>query len=515
MSEKHDPFAPGEWKQFPGYNTSLPQDVHTPDRVKTSIGKLNFDDGRPKAKTVAQLYRYLDTARAVEAYLNNMGAVSTEMQRLVHDEMGGEGCNHILIGEQLTDANTIWLTGNTGTVYVFFMLDLKRDGPTVIEMPGKAGPGFLDDAWMRWVCDFGPTGLDRGQGGTYVILPPDYEGDIDAPPQGGVQTTLEIGGEERQVFVVKPRTYMNWSALRGFLVNGKPDFSVNLFKEHLKVYPLKDAANPPEMHFHNMSGQLSSTIFPRTARYFKLLDDIVQREPLEALDPESRGLLAAVGIEKGEPFPQSDRWIEIYEDAAAIADGIGRTILYAPRDKDAYIYPDRQWYWGFVGGSHEWLRDGGRGGIHLDARITFFYGAIAVTPAMVLKMIGKGSQYAFCARDKDGAYLDGSKTYRLTIPPDVPAKDFWSIVLYDPQTRAMLQTGQRYPALNSVRSGLQVNDDGSVDLYFGPEAPQGWESNWAQTVPGKGWIVLFRIYGPLEPWFDKTWKLNDFELIAD
>ncbi len=461
-----DPFASEKWKEYPGYNIPMPEDVIAPDKVKTTIGKLKFDDGRPRNKTARKLYSYLDTSRAVEAYLNHIGAVSTEMQRLVHDEMGGEGCHHILIGEQLTDANTIWLTGNTGTVYVFFMLDLKRDGATVVEMPGKAGPGFLDDAWMRWVTDFGPTGPDRGEGGTYVILPPDYEGEIEAPSQGGAKTSVNVGGEEREVFVVKSRTYMNWSALRGFLVDGKPDFSVNLFKENLKVYPLKDTANPPQMQFHNMSGELSSTIFPRTARYFKLLNDVVQREPLAALDAESRGLLAAVGIEKDAPFPQDERWIEIYEDAAAIADGIGRAILYAPRDEDAFIYPDRQWYWGFVGGSHEWLRDEGRGGIHLDARITFFYGAIAVTPAMVLKMIGKGSQYAFCSRDKDGNYLDGGKTYRLTIPAGVPAKDFWSIVLYDPQTRAMLQTGQQYPALNSARSDLKVNEDGSVDLYL-------------------------------------------------
>ncbi len=197
--------------------------------------------------------------------------------------------------------------------------------------------------------------------------------------------------------------------------------------------------------------------------------------------------------------------------AFSVGLGTGQRNISAALVVAAGNFSDRQWYWGFVGGSHEWLRDEGRGGIHLDARITFFYGAIAVIPAMVLKMIGKGSQYAFCSRDKDGQYLDGGKTYKLTIPPNVPAKDFWSIVLYDPQTRAMLQTDQRYPALNSVRSGLKVNDDGSVDLYFGPEPPEGKEANWIQTVPGKGWFAVLRIYGPLEPWFDRTWQPGDFE----
>jgi len=511
---QNNPFTPGEAVIKTGYKYAVPEDIFTPDKVKTKISKLKFDDGRPLDKTANKLYNYLDTSRAVHAYLNNIGAISTETQRLVHDEFGGPGCQHVLMSEQLADAHFIWLTGNTGTVYIFFMLDLKRDGATVVEIPAKAGPGFLDDAWMRWVIDFGPTGLDRGQGGTYVILPPDYDGDIDAPQQGGMKTTMDIGGEQREVFVVKSPTYVNWSALRGFLVDGKPDFSVNLFKQNLKIYPLKDAANPPEMQFHNLSGTTTCTVFPRSARYFKMLNDIIQREPLAALDPESRGLLAAIGIEKGEPFPADERWVKIYEEAAPIADGISRSILFSPRDKDAFVYPDRQWYWGFVGGSHEWLKDKGRGGIYLDARITFYYGAIAVTPAMVLKMIGKGSQYAFCSKDKDGNFFDGSKTYRLNIPANVPAKDFWSVVVYDPQTRAMLQNDQRFPALNSVRSGLKVNDDGSVDLYFGPQAPKGWESNWVQTVPEKGWFVLFRIYGPLDAWFDKTWKLNDFELVS-
>ncbi len=168
---------------------------------------------------------------------------------------------------------------------------------------------------------------------------------------------------------------------------------------------------------------------------------------------------------------------------------------------------------GFIGGDYRWLIDDGAGGRNLDARTYFFYLATVNTPAMAMKMVGVGSQYGFLAVDRNGAYLDGGKTYRLNIPADPPAKDFWSVVAYDPQTRSELQTGQPYPSKNSEKDPLVANDDGSVDLYFGPSAPAGTDANWIQTVPGKGWFILLRLYGPLEPWFDQTWRPGEFELI--
>jgi len=163
---------------------------------------LHFDDGRPDADTAASSSGYLDTSRAMEAYLNNLGLLSTESLRLAHIELGATQCNHVLIAEQLVDHHALWLTGNTGTVDVFFMLDLERDGATVIEIPEHSGPGLLDDACMRWVIDFGPTGPDRGAGGTHVILPPDDDSGIRTKP-GGETTTMNIGGVEKQVYAVR------------------------------------------------------------------------------------------------------------------------------------------------------------------------------------------------------------------------------------------------------------------------------------------------------------------------
>ncbi len=496
---------------YTNYGMDLPEDILTPDEVNTSIGTIHYNDGRPTDETVKTAYEFLDRNRAVDVFLTNLSAVASAILQPAFQKMGAQNSWDVLISEQLIDAHQVWPTGNTGTVYLFAYFDMKKDGAMVIEIPKGCGPGFMDDAWMRWIIDFGPTGPDKGQGATYVILPPDYEADIEAPI-GGAKITMNIGGTNKEVFVVKSPTYHAWIALRGFLVDGKPDVSVKMFKDKLKIYPLNKATDKPEMNFVNMSDKNTQAVFPASARYFKILNDIVQREPIEALDPETRGKLASVGIEKGKAF-NFDKWKDIYEDAAKIGDAIGRSLLFAPRDKDAYIYPARKWYHGFLGGSYQWLKDNGRGGIYLDARTLYMYGAIAVTPGMVMKMVGIGSQYAFCSRDKDGKYFDGSKTYKLTMPANVPAKDFWSIVVYDPQTRAMLPTGQKYPAVNNKRGNLKMNKDGSVDLYFGPKAPKGYENNWVETVPGKGWFVVLRLYGPLEPWFNKTWKPNDFELV--
>ena len=160
---------------------------------------------------------------------------------------------------------------------------------------------------------------------------------------------------------------------------------------------------------------------------------------------------------------------------------------------------------------YRWLGGDGRKGRDLDARTLFFYQATVNTPAMALKMVGAGSQYAITSKDADGALLAGHDNYRLTLPPNVPAKDFWSIVVYDPQTRSELQTGQPFPSRNNQTGDLKYNEDGSVDLHFGPSAPSGGESNWIQTVPSKGWFAILRLYGPLEPWFEKTWIPGDIE----
>jgi hypothetical protein len=226
------------------------------------------------------------------------------------------------------------------------------------------------------------------------------------------------------------------------------------------------------------------------------------------MDPETLGLLASIGIEKGRLFEPDARMKKILTEAAAVGNATARAIAYRGRSKEAYLYPDSAWCTPFVGGSHLFEHDGVR---LLDARTFFFFYATGITPAMAGEMVGVGSQYAAAFVDSKGRALDGSKSYRLHLPPNIPAKTFWSIVLYDNETRSMLQTDQQFPSIGNQKAGVVPNPDTSVDVYFGPKAPPGKEGNWVQTWPGKGWNVLLRLYGPLQPWFDKTWRPGEIE----
>lgn len=492
----------------PGYNHKIPEKIMTPDKIETSIGNLEFFDGMPKPDTVEKLYDNLLLMRGVEAFLSGIPATSIEGLREGHIELGIETSNHFMVADKLLDSSPLFLTGNTDTVYCSGFLQLDKDGPTVVEIPPGCGPGTVNDAYFRFVIDMGIPGPDRGQGGKYLILPPDYEGELDGPI-GGKKTT--VAGEE--YFVVKSPSYVNWVILRGFLVDGKPDAATKMFKEGLKVYPLAKKANPPMMQFTSGSGKNWNTVHANNFEFYKELHTVIAREPLGMLDPELRGQFAAVGIQKGKPFAPDEREKKILTEAVAIGNATARALLFRPRLDGSAIYADGAWKTAFVGGSYEWLKEEGTGGRFNDARTLFFYGATVNTPAMVLKMVGKGSQYAYAATDKNGDYLDGGKNYTLRIPANVPAKDFWSVVVYDPQTRSELQTGQPFPSRNNKRDNLIENDDGSVTLYFGPKAPEGKESNWIQTVPNKGWWVILRLYGPLEPWFDRTWRPGEFELV--
>ncbi len=497
----------GAEEPTPGFNHKIPEKIMTPDVVDTSIGTLRFFDGMPDAATVDTLYDNLLRMRGVETFLNGIPATSMEGIREGTVEMGADAYNKFLLFNDLMDSSPLFLTGNTDTVYCIGFVNLK-DGPMVVEVPARCGPGTVNDAFFRFVVDMGVPGPDRGAGGKYLILPPDYEGELEGPIGGKEQ---EVDGEK--YFVVQSPSYVNAVFLRGFLVDGKTDFSTAMFKDGLKVYPLSKKDNPPQMQFITGSKVPFNTIHANNYEFYKELHIVIDREPIGMLDPELRGLFASVGIQKGKPFAPDEREKKILTDAVAIGNATARAIAFRPRLDGVDIYPDSVWKTGFIGGSYEWLKDGGDGGRNLDARTYFFYIATVNTPAMVRKMVGVGSQYALATTDANGDYLDGSKTYKLNIPANVPAKDFWSVVIYDPQTRSELQTDQPFPSKNSKRSDLAANADGSVDLYFGPKAPEGKESNWIQTVPGKGWFTLLRLYGPLEPWFEKTWRPGEIEPI--
>lgn len=489
--------TPLAWAQnTPGYNNSIPPQIMTPDSVQTRLGTLNFSDGFPTKETSQKLYDNLDFMRGVETFLNFIPASSLEGMRTGMAELGATQSNQVVIFDHLLDSNPLFLTGNTDTVYASVMLDLERDGPTVVEVPGNMGPGTVNDAFFRFVVDMGFPGPDKGKGGKYLIVPPGYKEPL---PSG--------------YFVAESPSYVNWLILRGFLIDGKPDTATKQFKESLKVYPLASASNPPAMEFISGSKKPFNTIHANDFEFYEELAHVIAKEPIDFIDPELRGLAASIGLRKDKPFAPDERMKTILTEAAAVGNATARAQVFQTRDPSAYYYDKSYWKEAFVGGDYQWLIDGGVGGRNLDARTLYFYQATVNTPAMVLKIPGVGSQYAYTNLDADGNYFDGAKNYRVRIPADVPAKQFWSLVVYDPQTRSELQTDQPLPSKNSKRNALVPNADGSVDIFIGPAAPAGKEQNWIQTVPGKGWYTILRLYGPLAPWFDKTWRPGEVELV--
>ena len=471
--------------------TEIPPSITTPDSVETRLGTLRFFDGFPDDATVQKVYDNLDFQRGVQAFLTALPAAALSAMRK-GIRMFGPDNQTVLIAESLLDSHTLWGVPNTETIYSNMLLD-TTDGPLVIAVPPHV-LGLINDFWGRYVIDVGNAGPDRGRGGKYLLLPPGHAGDV---PDG--------------YFVARSRTYGNVMGVRGFAVNGDPRPAVASVKQQLRVYPFAYAANPPAMHFVDISGAVFNMIPANDASFFEEVATVVQEEPLEAVDPETRGLLASIGIQKGKVFVPDARMQGILAEAAAVGNATARALVFRTRDRDAYLYPNSAWKVLFIGNDYQFSPGGV---LNLDARTLLFYLGEGVTPAMMVKMVGIGSQYALAYVDANGEPFDGNKSYRLHLPGGIPAKDFWSVVVYDPQTRSMLQTDQRFPSLSSQKEGITMNPDSAVDVYFGPSPPSGKEANWVQTVPGKGWFVGLRLYGPLEPWFDKTWRPGEIELLG-
>ncbi len=505
--------------------------VSTPDRVDTRIGSLEFTDGAPSRASVETLYDHLDFVHGVNAFLSAFQAASTQAIRQGFLGIGVQD-NSVLIFSELMDSSSRFLTGNADTVYFLGIIDLTG-GPMVVETPPMA-LGTFDDMWFQWIVDFGLPGPDRGEGGKFVLVPPAYDG---ALPEGGF-------------YVGHSRTNRVVMLGRSFMVDDDPAPTVATIKDRLKIYPytpsgpgtsvgtllqgvipLAPPAEIPETTFVEGSGLVFNTIPPSDFGFFETVHALVQDEAVGAADPEILGHLAEIGIVKGKPFAPDDRMRGILDEAAKVGNATARALMFDSRgEEDVQYYEGSAWTNMLFGGGY--LFDApvplvtpegikpfpSTGARKVDLRSLFFYGYTGITPAMAMRLTGIGSQYLVAFFDSKREYFDGARSYTVTLPPDVPEARFWSITLYDNQTRSMLVTPQRYPRAGSQSypsPAAVPNADGSITVHVGPEKPDGVEDgNWIQSMPGKGYFPCLRLYSPLQPFFDKSWRIGEFEPVA-
>lgn len=469
--------------------------LESPDRVERTsplVRQVNGGNWFPPDEAErwrAELYYQ----RAVHAYTTMLPALNVIGMRDGSEAAFGAGYHVLPIWKDRMDSRTWVPTPNADVIYSMGYLDLHETGPLVVNAPANV-IGMFTDFFQRTITDVGAVGPDRARGGLYLLLPPGYSGHV----PGGYFT---FTSSTYNVFLFF-RTIMGQG-------DGRPDPAAGVaVAERTRIYPLwtpeKDVR---PMEFPNASGRRIDMMYPTDLAYWTKLKDFVDQEPVEAIVPELRGVLAAVGIVKGRPFEpaawQREQLLRAVEDAPRM---ILATTQLGREDRRNYYYDDRQWEAPWVGGTAEWMQESY---LDLDARSRFFQYAYSSAPAMVIHSTGAGSKYPYTVRDADGEFLDGSRTYRLHLPPDPPADLFWAVTAYNVTDGTMPETEQLLPSTNSYYD-LPRNDDGSVDLWFGPSRPDDVaDAAFIQTLPGRNFVAVVRLYGTAVAFYDQTWRPDD------
>ncbi|RFM27662.1 DUF1254 domain-containing protein [Deminuibacter soli] len=450
-----------------------------------------FIGGYPTRATIQKAYDDADFYRAVQAYKFFYPTVSG--YGLLYGNLAVNIKPNTVAGTLDTKPQQVGFTLNSDTPYGPILLDLSG-GPIVIDIP--AGPLIVVamDLNQRWVADMGIPGPDEGKGGKHLILPPGYKGDI---PAG--------------YHVWKSSANNLTVGIRSLPVGGDVAAAMARIKT-IKIYPLASAASAPAIQWLDLSGKPQNTTpleWETNIKYWEILSKVLNQEPVYEGYRTYYGELAVLGIAKGKPFAPDARMKAILERAAAVANAQMRVQSFADRREDRVVWKDRHWEWAGLRPENGDFDTPSY--VDIDAREVWFYQAIGASPAMFRRKAGYGSLYWLGLYDKSGNYVNGSKTYKLTIPQPVPAKLFWSITIYDAETRSQVITDQGYAALRSMFELKDLGKTPTIDLYFGPTAPAGKEKQWIKTIPNKGWFAYFRIYGPEDAAFNGSWKPDDFE----
>jgi hypothetical protein len=450
--------------------------------VETRIGTLDFThdfaNGYPTDETVEKLYDERDFQRACQAYLWSLPAVAfTSWQRGTNKELGAR--NGQIVAILSYEARQGILTANATTPYYLGFANLSA-GPLVLEMPAKGVQGAMNDSWQN-----GIPGTEKG--GKYLVLAP------------GQPAPNDVAG-----YTVRRSPTVNvFLGVR--LTDPDPDTAKQALAQ-LKMYPYAQRENPPKVEILDAGTKKWSGLLPRGMEYWERLDDVIQSEPIEPRDIFFHAMLRPLGLEKGKAFKPNARQKKILTDAALVGEAMAKANSADRRFAGGRYRPDAHWDFALQLDADDpsafWNL--------LDERASWFYEAVGAGAAMAPKRPGPSSAYLSAYKDKGAHWLDGGTSYRLRVPPDAPIKLFWSVTVYDVDTRALIRNEQKI-ADRSSRMDLRKNEDGSVDIYTGPKAPAGFEKNWIPTVPGKNWFAYFRFYNPTEAYFDRSWPLPDFE----
>ena len=434
--------------------------------------------------------------RAVEAVIWGMPVVNYDLmyQAAVREAKGD--FNQVIYWSRLPDWKIQTLTPNPDSIYLMPFINTKDVGPVVLEIPPAdegSITGTVMDVWQSALEDVGPAGVDKGQGGKYLIVPPGYK---DKLPAGYISLSSD--------------TYEGYALLRSIPKSGsEPDVAKAVaYGKRVKLYPLSQAAKPPTTTFVDVVDVVYDSTITYDLRFFESLNRIVQAEPWLERDKVMIDQLKSIGIEKGKPFNPDPRTQDVLNDAAREAHA-----WLVARYEASFLLP-------YYEGSH-WALPGSRE--LLEGQATFFAkpnvypvdvrGVTFSYAYFTPKHLNTGSSYLLTIADKDGRLLDGGTTYRLTVPANAPVKQYWSATVYDRATHAPIRNA-RWPSRSSQTPRVQKNADGSVEIYFGPKAPAGNDTNWIPTSTDGGFEVLFRFYGPEKPLFDKSWQLPDIEKIS-
>jgi hypothetical protein len=469
-------------------NNTQAQQLPTSGIVESRLGKLELTNGYPTAATVQKIFDDIDFQRACQAYLWALPVMAMQQWQAEHrDKFGAENLDFV---DYLTFEDKLGLlTANATTPYIMAFPSMKGTGPLVMEIPAGPTAGGVVDFWERPITDSGQTGPDKGAGGKYLILGPD---DPDMRPDG--------------YYVFRSSTVNIWVAHR--VLEPDPVKAMALVAA-IRLYPYSQRDNPSQVPHIRPNGRKWSGTQPRGLAYWEGLSRIINEEPVHERDRMIMGMLQPLGIEKGKPFNPGPRQTETLIEAVRVGEVMARTIGYEKRFEGAKVWPNKQWDLSLS------LQETNQEAPHhtqLDERTSWFYEAVGVSVGMMGRMVGVGQVYLESQKDSQGHWLNGSENYQLHVPPDAPVAQFWSFTVYDNETRCFVDTGTQPD--RSSRDKIVKNADGSVDLYFGPKAPAGKPaSNWIQTIPGKGWFTYFRLYGPTQPYFDRSWVLPDIERV--